>query len=291
VLQSLFGAAFFLSPGSRLMAAAEVPRRIVALDLPATDIAVFAGADLVGAAVASQYRSGRSDFVLDDIVADIGTTAEPNLELLYSLAPDLLVSAWPIPVPRVLSEIAPILNLQVFQAGLDRFQLFADAVAKVAANVSTVAPAGQSVADANNRLDVLARRLEPVSHGPVILANLNGDGIHLRALGPHSMCGAITVRLNVKNAFTGNDGIWGWRLMRPEELLASPDAWLIEVLQHWDGPALARRRLIDSPIWQQLPQVRSNRWVTLPPVALLGGLCSGMRFASSFAAALEERTR
>ena len=96
--------------------AAEIGPRFVSLDITATQIAVSAGANLIAATTASGFRAGRSDLALDASVIDIGHPAEPNLELLQSLRPDVLLSAWPLAEDAPVRRIAPVLALDLFDS-------------------------------------------------------------------------------------------------------------------------------------------------------------------------------
>ncbi|MEP9380565.1 Fe(3+)-hydroxamate ABC transporter permease FhuB [Aquabacter sp. CN5-332] len=108
-----------------------------------------------------------------------------------------------------------------------------------------------------------ARRLDEAFDRKVLLVYLNTDGVNLRVFGPRSLPGDMTARLGLSNAWADDGGLWGWPVVPPLELLAAPDAFIVEVTQHWDGAVLARRRLVGSLAWQSLPQVKAGLVVSL----------------------------
>lgn len=285
VFGPLIGA--LLAIGSKDTLAADGPvLKVATLDLPATDIAAFAGANIVAAAAASRFRNGRADFPLADTVRDIGTPVEPNLELLLALKPDLLLSAWPIAEDRRLSRIGPTVHIPIFAKGGDHFARNVDAVRLVAAKCATSRRADELLAHLENLLDQFSARFMQSPAKEVLLATLNNDGSTVRVYGPSSILGSTLSRVGIANVWRGPDSIWGWSNIRPELLRQWPDVQIIEITQYWDGPATMRERLVCGPVWKALPQAKVGRIVTLPPIAVLGGLWTALHFATLLAEAL-----
>ena len=94
--------------------------RCVSLDITATHICRSAGVALVGAASASSFRTGKADLTLSDEIIDVGLPPEPNIERLDSLAPELIVSAWPAAPDSPLRGLGSFVSLDVLNKNPDR---------------------------------------------------------------------------------------------------------------------------------------------------------------------------
>lgn len=264
--------------------------KAVAFGIPATDICSFAGVNLVAAAFASRFQDGHSDFLLAQSVIDIGTSVEPNLELLAELKPDIIVTDWLGAIDPHLTRIAPIIVRPKFSTIGDRYEQFADAVKLVAIKGKCLEHALAALDQAQATLTRLAKQLAGFDRA-ILLTTLNTDGASIRVYGPGGILGSTMKRLGQRNAWQGPDNIWGWTNIRPEQLRRWPDADIIDVAQYWDGPAQMRERIVRGSVWRELPQVKAGRVVTLPPISILGGLWTAVHFAELLASALTGKVR
>ncbi len=267
-------------------ASPSVPR-VVTLDVTSTQVAVSAGARLIAAAAAIGFRAGTADLVLNDAVIDVGHPAEPNLELLQGLRPDLFLSAWPVAEDSPLRRIAPVLPLNVFDGEDDFYSRVETAVLFAGKTVGTAEIAEEAVAAAETQLAVIREAVGGKrSRAPIYLVNLNQDGVNLLGYGRHSLMDAVMRRVGVDNAWTAADDMWGWYRTGPQALGQKPAATIIHLRQYWEGAGLAMRRLTSGAIWNALPQVRTGRFREIAPVDIFGGLQSATRFATLIATAL-----
>lgn len=268
------GASGFVKARERL---AALPR-IVTLDVTATAILTSMGIVPAGAAPAGQYRPGQSDTHLPPSVIDVGQPAEPNLEVLDSLRPDLIISSWPMALNAPIRSIAPILLTVVAGKGNDWFESVAAAVRQVGRRLDRENDAEQAIQATNVVLAATGAHLPPRS---VYLVNLDHDGLNIRIYGRRSLMDSVMRRIGVRNAFSGEDNMWGWRTVSLDVLLAEPDASIAHLPQYWENAGLAKQRLTRSPLWRALPQVLAGRVFTLAPIDIYGGFASATRFAAS----------
>lgn len=264
----------------RALAAEWKHRRIVTLDVTATAIVTSMGILPAGAAPAHQYRPGQSDVDLPDEVVDVGQPAEPNIEVIQTLAPELIVASWPVASDAPIRSIAPVLSLAVAGSSEDWYGQVADATRQVGRELDLPADAERAIAAADEAIGAARSRLASRS---IYLVNLDQDGLNIRLYGRHSLMDSVMRRLGVDNAFSGHDNIWGWRLAGIDALLARPEVPIVHLPQYWEGPGLSRRKLTSSPMWRALPQVRMGRVFSLPPIDIFGGFQGSTRFASSMA--------
>ncbi len=269
--------------------AEEIGPRLVSLDITATQIAVSAGANLIAATTAGGFRAGHSDLALDASVIDIGHPAEPNLELLQSLRPDVLLSAWPLAEDAPVRRIAPVLALDLFDSPDDWLSRIERAVLVTGKRVGAGEVANEASAAAERQFDNLKRSIAARETPPVYVVNLNQDGASLLVYGHNSLMDAVMRRLGIDNAWQSGADMWGWSRIDPAVLAERPEAVILHLRQYWEGPGLAMRRLSGGPIWKALPQIQAGRFRSLPPIDIFGGLPSATRFATLIADALDDR--
>lgn len=279
---SAFGARRALGDGL-----ATTNPRCISLDITATHICKSAGVTLVGAASASTFRKGRSDLVLPEEIVDVGLPPEPNLELIESLSPDLIVSAWPAAPDSPLRSLAPFVTLDVLNARTDRYAEVCRSIEQLGQTSGTTRPGLNAIADAEDTIRQLAKQ-SSFAGTPIYLVNLNQDGVSVLAYGRHSLMDAVLRRLGLENAWSGGDDVWGWVKTGPEALARRPDAMIIHIAQYWQGVGLAMHRLTRGAVWNALPQVRNGRLLSLPPIDIFGGLPTALRFAGLLTDAVKQ---
>lgn len=259
--------------------------RIVTIGLPATDLVSSLGVVPIGAAPAKNYRSDASDTVLPDTVVDVGQAFEPNFELLEALRPDLIVVGWPIGDGDSLHTVARVLSVPIAGYGTDWYSRVSEAVGKIGRALGREAEATRAVATADGVLEAAKLRLKPQS---IYLVNLDQDGLNIRIYGRHSLADSVMRRIGVSNAFSGDDNMWGWKVVGLETFFAQPEAPIVHLPLYFEGASLNKKRLMTSPLWRALPQVKAGRVFSLSPIDIFGGFNSATRFASSIAEVLGE---
>ncbi|WP_442907970.1 hypothetical protein [Halomonas sp. PA16-9] len=110
------------------------------------------------------------------------------------------------------------------------------------------------------------------------------DARHVRVFGENSLYNAVLEQLDLPNAWDQSTNAWGFALVGIEALARYPEATLVIIDPL---PTGVEEKLAKSGLWQQLPSVRHNRIVHLPPVWSFGALPSAQRFARKLTTALE----
>lgn len=230
----------------------------------------------VAAAELIQFRKDVVEPELPSTVADLGLRGTPNLELLYSLKPDLILSSpFYVRHEHRFAEVAPIMSLPFYIKGEPPFIKALAAVAALGERVGRREQAANILAQTEAKLKHLCNELRAYAERPTYLVNI-GDARHVRIFGSDSMFGDILARLGLPNAWEGRSR-YTFSAPVPIENLAGHDNARIVIIS--DIPVEARTGLAGSMIWNALAPVRENRVTMLGNINPYGGITAGLRFA------------
>lgn len=244
------------APGPRVVAHAMgettiegTPQRVVVLDTGELDSAVALGITPVGAVVVSD-SIGFPDYLADAVadVTEVGTIAEPNLETIASLQPDLILSSKSRheAIYPQLSQIAPtVFTEQVGVTWRENFELHAEAL---------------GMTDQANGL------LDTYDTAVADLATALGDDLPevsiIRSLGEQ-------IRIMMKASFIGTiiDDV-GLPRPAPQDQDVFMEEGNLERVPDMDGDLIIISRfgdehghleqIMDSPAWQDLRAVQTD---------------------------------
>ncbi len=256
-------------------ALAAPPRRLAVIDWGLVELVLSLGITPVAAGELQSYRTWVNDPPMPAGVLDFGLRGDPNMELLWRAAPDLILTT-----PQFASfqprfeRLAPVASFATYVPGGNPLDLcFANAAA-LGRLLGREAEAAALRDRAAAELDAQARRLAPIGDRPLLMANFI-DARHLRVHGGNSLFGTTIARLGLRNAWTEPTNFWGFGTVTLERL-ADPAARL--VIAGPVSPAVMEG-LVRNPVWQALPAVRVGRVAILPPCWAFGSLPTALRFA------------
>lgn len=260
------------------------PQRIAAMNwgpaaaLLALGIAPVAVPDIAG------YRTMMAEPAMPAGVVDLGSTWEPNIELLQRIAPDLILTgSWQESFRPLYERIAPTIALATKLGGQD-----------LAADRLALAGLGERLsrtAEARAWLDRVDRALEAAAampfarDGPVYLVSLHADARHVSVFGRGHIVQDVMDRLGIENAWTRARNFWGVDVIGVERLAERPEATILHVE---DGARAGRTLTLlgKSAFWNALPAVREGRLRPIPEFYPYGGLAMAVQVAGYLAAAL-----
>lgn len=277
--------AAFLAQGGAL--AQSAAPRVVSLDYGLSSTLLGLGAPPVGIS----ELSGWSEWVvappMSPGVAELGISAEPNLEVLAALKPDLiLATSWLDPqIPR-LERFAPVLRLETFiWTGTPILEAAISATRAVGARIGREAEAEALLARMETVFAESRARLALLPRRAVALAHF-WDSRHVRISADPSLFNDVLLRLGVENAWKDSTGSWGFQTLPVEELsrIEDPEAMLL-VFEPVPPDVFAK--LDRSPLWRALPITQPGRIRLMAPVLLFGMVNEATRFARLVVEALE----
>ncbi|MDH6265948.1 ABC-type Fe3+-hydroxamate transport system substrate-binding protein [Rhizobium sp. SG_E_25_P2] len=261
------------------------PRRIVALDWPCALNLLALGVVPLGLPERDRYRQFVVEPTLPDTVKEIGFRSEPNIELIASLRPKLILATGEAAVIGAdLAEIAPVQNFDPDDyEEPDRLASGARALRGLAGLLAI--PAAYESYDKNFSRDIQAgaARLTRYDGSPIFIASII-DARRMLVFGRNSLFQAVLDRWGVQNAWDGYTSRYGHATTTVDRLALRPEARLLLV---GNNAVSTFEQMRSSPVMASLPFVRNKRVHVVPETLFYGGLPAAFRFARLASRALE----
>lgn len=256
--------------------------RIATVDWGQAQTLTAIGAPPVAAGQLVGYRSWVGGPDLPSTTRDIGLRAQPNMELLAQIAPDVitLTTLYGSLEPR-LAQIAPAKIIDVYGTGGD---VWANTIAstRALARLAERTMAGERlIADSELQIAELADRVQ--TPDPPVLVVQFMDARHVRVYGEGSLIKATLERLGIGSAWTADTTQWGFALVPIERLAEIGNARMVVM---GPVPVGVVDELQASALWQNLPSVDHEPVYYIDAVWSFGGLPSATRFARLIVTAL-----
>jgi ABC-type Fe3+-hydroxamate transport system substrate-binding protein len=280
----LLGAAAFALRGLPAGAAFSAQPRLAAIDWAAAETLIAIGITPVAIADLGGFRASFSHLPEMNGTVDLGSTWEPNLELLDRLKPDAIyLPAWSSLSLAQLSDIAPVRLCDIHGTGGDpteRALRFAESLL-----VDFPSPSGEAtIRQLDERLAQLAGKAKPQ---PVFLLNLRSSNRFVNVYAGGSLPGSALMHVGLQNAWQGPVNGFGFASIGTEKLLQASDVSIV-ILNQNDRTAEMLARLNDSIFWSAIPAVRAGKIHVSPPVSVFGGLVSATTFAEWLAVTFDK---
>lgn len=255
-------------------------KRIVALDWAWAESVLALGVLPSAVAEAPLYRERVVAPVLANTVTDVGLRSWPNMELLKSLRPDLILAqAGYGPSPGQLEAIAPTLSLPLYTNQRTPLRNAQGGLAAIAIELRRETEAKAYLTHADTTFDKIRNQLQSHDNRPLLLIKFANDRL-IDIYGPGSLFHDVLLRLGLVNNWERTGSHWGFSTVGLEAIASFTDARVVIVEP---GPPEA---LLKSDLWQALPMVRIKRVTSIPPTWVFGGVPSALRFADNLAKAL-----
>ncbi len=265
---------------------AQTPQRVVVLNWDLLEQVLELGITPVGAPNLPSYADWVVQPVVPAGVEDIGTRAEPNLDKIAALKPDVIIAASPqkdlIPT---LERIAPVVYLPNFEQLDQSAQVAINQFKTLATLLGKEETAEQKLTAMNERFQQLNRKL----HGafgdelPSVVAMRFASTTSVFLYGENSTTQYVVNQLGLKTALPQPAAHWGIVQKRLNELQSVKDGYVLYIL-----PFPEQAKLNKSMLWRAMPFVRSGKVNSVRTVWSYGGAMSLLYTAEALADSLLE---
>ncbi len=263
----------------------QVPQRVVVLNwdileqVLALDIEPIAAPNLPG------YRQWVVNPYAPESIEDIGTRAEPNLEKIASLKPDVILAASPqqdlIPL---LKQIAPVVYLPNFSQNEAAAQTAIKHFRTLGALFDKQELAEQKLAKLNDSFKQLRDKIRQHYSAPL-------DVLVMRFSTPNSVLLStensttdyVVEQLGLTNPIKVSARAWGIKQDRINRLQNLEQSYVLYV-----QPFPQESKLNSSPLWQAMPFVKKQRVNSVRAVWAYGGAMSLQYMAEAITDSLIE---
>lgn len=232
-------------------------------------------------AEAALYRERVVTPELPNDIVDLGLRSWPNMELLKSLRPDLIITQAGYGIQAAsLEAISPTLALPLFTAERRPLHLAEAGLEAIATRMQREQQAVKYKADFERQLSDIRASLRSYDGRPLLIAKFADERI-LDIYGPGSLFHDVLGQLGLENAWTEVGNHWGFSTSGLDAVARNPKARLVIIEP---GPP---EKLVGSDLWRAIPSVKANRVVTIPPTWVFGAMPSALRFATILGKALQ----
>ncbi|TDV04348.1 ABC transporter substrate-binding protein [Paraburkholderia caballeronis] len=263
---------FAVSGYARGNGAAGEPPRIVALTWPAAQTLLTLGIAPVATVDRGEYSRQRLQPDLPASTIELGRYAEPNLELLSTLKPDLiLIDTDQSAMTRLFERIAPV---QVFSINTDAgrpYQRARELTLALGRQFHREPAARDYLARLDRKVAQTKAALRDLDTRPTFVVDLGADARHVSIYASNSILDDVLQQLGIPNAWSGPSNAWGFVTTGVEALADAGDARLL-YLDRGVPTQQALASLRTNPLWSRLAFVKAARVAPLRAIYPFGGL-------------------
>ncbi|SCL37141.1 iron complex transport system substrate-binding protein [Micromonospora pallida] len=263
--------------------------KVVALEWAEAETLVSLGVMPVGVADTKAYATWVGAAKLDPSVTDVGTRAEPSVDAIVALQPELVVMEAERGATLVdqLEKYVPVLVTKGSDAkdNLGRMRsdvtMIAQATGRTAEGEKLLADFDAALADAKKKIADAgaAGKQFAVADGWK-----DGSNVTIRMFGQGAFVSQIGIQLGLKNAWTGEvDEMWGLGQTDVEGLTVLKGQDLTFLYNASDGDDVFKTGLAGNAIWKSLSFVQQNKLHRMPDgIWTFGGPLSGKQYIDEF---------
>lgn len=263
--------------------------KVVGLEWGEVEMLVGLGVMPVGVADTKGYATWVSAAKLDPSVKDVGTRAEPSVDSIVALQPDLVVMEDDRGANLVsqLEEYVPVVvtkgtdaadNLGRMRADLN---MIAKAVGKTTEAEKLLADFDAAIADGKKKITDAGAAGRPFA---IADGWKEGSTVSIRMFGQGALVSQIGIQLGLTNAWNGEtDAAWGLGQTDVEGLTVLKDPNLHFFYNASDGTDVFADGLAGNAIWKSLPFVQQGNLHRMPDgIWTFGGPLSGKQYIDQF---------
>ncbi|MEV4545742.1 ABC transporter substrate-binding protein [Micromonospora echinaurantiaca] len=259
--------------------------KVVGLEWGEVEMLVSLGVMPVGVADTKGYGTWVTAAKLDAGVKDVGTRAEPSVDSIVALQPDLVVMEDDRGDALVtqLEKYVPVIvtkgsdakdNLGRMRSDLN---LIAQAVGKTTEAEKLLADFDAAIADGKKKIADAGAAGRPFA---IADGWKEGSTVSIRMFGQGALVSQLGIQLGLTNAWTGKtDEVWGLGQTDVEGLTGLKDPNLHFFYNASDGDDVFADGLASNAIWKSLPFVKQGNLHRMPDgIWTFGGPLSGKQY-------------
>ncbi|MFI7491905.1 ABC transporter substrate-binding protein [Micromonospora echinaurantiaca] len=259
--------------------------KVVGLEWGEVEMLVSLGVMPVGVADTKGYGTWVTAAKLDAGVKDVGTRAEPSVDSIVALQPDLvvmeddrggaLVTQLEKYVPVVVTKGSDAKdNLGRMRSDLN---MIAQAVGKTAEAGKLLADFDAAIADGKKKIADAGAAGRPFA---IADGWKEGSTVSIRMFGQGALVSQLGIQLGLTNAWTGKtDEVWGLGQTDVEGLTGLKDPNLHFFYNASDGDDVFADGLASNAIWKSLPFVKQGNLHRMPDgIWTFGGPLSAKQY-------------
>ncbi|MBO9126618.1 ABC transporter substrate-binding protein [Rhizobium sp. 16-488-2a] len=204
---------------------------------------------------------------------DLGLRSWPNMELLRSLQPDLILSQADYGVSQArLQDIAPTMALPLYTAEQQPLRRSHEALIAIGQRIGRSSAAEAFLDRSYARLAAIKAEMSAYDGRPLLIVKFTDDRV-IDVYGAGSLFDDVLAKIGITNAWHEPTNNWGFATGGLDAIARYPEARLLIIEP---GPPDA---FLKSALWQSLPAVQRGDVATIPPTWVFGAFPSAMRFA------------
>ncbi|MEF1289677.1 iron-siderophore ABC transporter substrate-binding protein [Vibrio sp. M260118] len=263
----------------------QTPKRVVVLNWDLLEQVLTLGVIPVGAPEIESYRLWVVNPEAPSSITDIGSRSEPNLELIASLKPDVILAASPQKdLLPILKQIAPVVYLPNFTEN-------EDAAKNAIAHFKTIAKLLDRQQKAELQLAQIEQRFAELREKLAQHYALNSDLVVMRfstlnsvfLYSDNSSTQFVVSKLGFNNPIHVEPRAWDIKQTRINTLQNIDDGYVLYVL-----PFPQKEKLTNARLWQALPFVEKGHVNSVRSVWNYGGAMSLLYLAEAITDSLIE---
>lgn len=268
----------------------RAPQRVVVLEWALTEMLLSIGVVPVGAANTAGFRRAYPTVTLPQDVVDLGLMFQPNMELLMSLRPGLIVISPAHAALRAsLERLAPTVTFGQYRASPTPYTAARAETLQLAQRLDWLPQAQALLASADHTLDDARKRLREIPNVRDISLYVVRflDEMHLRVYGDQSLFGELMALLGLRNAWQNKARSGAYATLSVDALEPASNTTL---LYQKPLPTSVLSMMKTSPVWAAMPFARADHMIGMPGVPAEGTVASAVYFVRALVEALTHDT-
>ncbi len=254
------------------------PKNVVALDWALTETVLSLDVELQGVADVKGYQQWVVEPALNQIVTDVGSRREPNIELLSELKPDvILISNHMAAAYQQLNKIAPVLVFTIYNEQKQPLQSAESITRSLGTLFDKQQRAEQVISETQQILQANGDRVKAQNSSAksLLFARFINDKT-LRIHSQGSLADATIKAMGLENNWQEPTNLWGFTTSGIEKLAEHQQS---NVMIFGPLKPEERQALQNSPLWQAMAFTRTDSVYELPAIWTFGGLIAAQRFS------------